>query len=226
MKKVIILSICLLFLATACTNKNESKSTSPKKEETTKEIVLVTENTDKEESVSDDEVVEYINDVTNEVSELDSEKSLSQKTKESLKKTFITLTDFIFYDGTIKGKTFKELSSEAQEKVLELYGKLDSKIESVFPNYKEEIKDTSTKTYSKAKEKAKELKEKIKSIYIERVGEDTYQKEMEIIENTKDKVVEKASPIISDVKDKAKETYTKTKDKLDKWYKNFKESSE
>lgn len=226
MKKVIILSICLLFLATACTNKNESKSTSPKKEETTKEIVLVTENTDKEEPVSDDEVVEYINDVTNEVSELDSEKSLSQKTKESLKKTFITLTDFIFYDGTIKGKTFKELSSEAQEKVLELYEKLDSKIESVFPNYKEEIKDTSTKTYSKVKEKTKELKEKIKSIYIERVGEDTYQKEMEIIENTKDKVVEKASPIISDVKDKAKETYTKTKDKLDKWYKNFKESSE
>ena len=164
--------------------------------------------------------------MTNEVSELDSEKSLSQKTKESLKKTFITLTDFIFYDGTIKGKTFKELSSEAQEKVLELYEKLDSKIESVFPNYKEEIKDTSTKTYSKVKEKAKELKEKIKSIYIERVGEDTYQKEMEIIENTKDKVVEKASPIISDVKDKAKETYTKTKDKLDKWYKNFKESSE
>lgn len=226
MKKVIILSICLLFLATACTNKNESKSTSPKKEETTKEIVLVTENTDKEESVSDDEVVEYINDVTNEVSELDSEKSLSQKTKESLKKTFITLTDFIFYDGTIKGKTFKELSSEAQEKVLELYEKLDSKIESVFPNYKEEIKDTSTKTYSKVKEKAKELKETIKSIYIERVGEDTYKKEMEIIENTKDKVVEKASPIISDVKAKAKETYTKTKDKLDKWYKNFKESSE
>ena len=226
MKKVIILSICLLFLATACTNKNESKSTSPKKEETTKEIVFVTENTDKEEPVSDDEVVEYINDVTNEVSELDSEKSLSQKTKESLKKTFITLTDFIFYDGTIKGKTFKELSSESQEKVLELYEKLDSKIESVFPNYKEEIKDTSTKTYSKVKEKAKELKEKIKSIYIERVGEDTYQKEMEIIENTKDKVVEKASPVISDVKDKAKETYTKTKDKLDKWYKNFKESSE
>lgn len=226
MKKVVILSICLLFLATACTNKNESKSTSPKKEETTKEIVLVTENTDKEEPVSDDEVVEYINNVTNEVSELNSEKSLSQKTKESLKKTFITLTDFIFYDGTIKGKTFKELSSEAQEKVLELYEKLDSKIESVFPNYKEEIKDTSTKTYSKVKEKAKELKEKIKSIYIERVGEDTYQKEMEIIENTKDKVVEKASPIISDVKDKAKETYTKTKDKLDKWYKNFKESSE
>lgn len=226
MKKVVILSICLLFLATACTNKNESKSTSPKKEETTKEIVLVTENTNKEEPVSDDEVVEYINNVTNEVSELNSEKSLSQKTKESLKKTFITLTDFIFYDGTIKGKTFKELSSEAQEKVLELYEKLDSKIESVFPNYKEEIKDTSTKTYSKVKEKAKELKEKIKSIYIERVGKDTYQKEMEIIENTKDKVVEKASPIISDVKDKAKETYTKTKDKLDKWYKNFKESSE
>ena len=69
-------------------------------------------------------------------------------------------------------------------------------------------------------------KETIKNIYIERVGEDTYQKEMDIIKNTKDKVVEKTTPVISDVKDKAKDTYTKAKDKLDEWYKNFKESSE
>lgn len=223
MKKVIILSICLLFLATACTNKNESKE-KVKKEETTKEIVLVTEK--EQEEVTDDQVVEYISGVTDEVVNLENEKSLSQKTKESLKKTFITLTDFIFYDGTIKGKTFKELSGEAQEKILELYEKLDEKIEAVFPNYKEEIKDTSTKTYSKVKEKAKELKETIKSVYIERVGEDTYQKEMEIIKNTKDKVVEKTAPVISNAKEKAKETYEKTKDKLDDWYKNFKESSE
>lgn len=224
MKKAIILTICILLSVTACTTKKE-ETVANKDSIETKEITLVTEQ-DTTTIATDEEVVEYIEDVTNEVETLTEEESLSEKTKQSLKKAFITLTDFIFYDGTIKGKTFKELSYEAQTKILELYEKLDTKIESVFPNYKEEIKDTSTKTYSKAKEKAKELKEKIKSIYIERVGEDTYQKEMDIIKNTKDKVVEKTTPVISDVKDKAKDTYTKAKDKLDEWYKNFKESSE
>lgn len=224
MKKAIILTICILLSVTACTTKKE-ETVANKDSIETKEITLVTEQ-DTTTIATDEEVVEYIEDVTNEVETLTEEESLSEKTKQSLKKAFITLTDFIFYDGTIKGKTFKELSYEAQTKILELYEKLDTKIESVFPNYKEEIKDTSTKTYSKAKEKAKELKETIKKIYIERVGEDTYQKEMDIIKNTKDKVVEKTTPVISDVKDKAKDTYTKTKDKLDEWYKNFKESSE
>lgn len=226
MKKVILLTICLLFLVTACTNQTTSEEKHNSKKEVTKEIVLETEKVTKDESVSDAEVVEYITEVTKEVESLEKEESLSEKTKSSLKKTFITLTDFIFYDGTIKGKTFKELSTEAQEKILELYEKLDEKIESVFPNYKEDIKDTSTKTYSKVKEMAKSLKETIKNAYIERVGEDTYQKEMEIIENAKDKVVEKTTPVISSAKDKAKETYEKTKDRLDEWYKNFKESSE
>lgn len=224
MKKAIILTICILLSVTACTTKKE-ETVANKDSIETKEITLVTEQ-DTTTIATDEEVVEYIEDVTNEVETLTEEESLSEKTKQSLKKAFITLTDFIFYDGTIKGKTFKELSYEAQTKILELYEKIDTKIENVFPNYKEEIKDTSTKTYSKAKEKAKELKEKIKSIYIERVGEDTYQKEMDIIKNTKDKVVEKTTPVIAGVKDKAKDTYTKTKDKLDEWYKNFKESSE
>ena len=224
MKKAIILTICILLSVTACTTKKE-ETVANKDSIETKEITLVTEQ-NTTTIATDEEVVEYIEDVTNEVETLTEEESLSEKTKQSLKKAFIALTDFIFYDGTIKGKTFKELSYEAQTKILELYEKLDTKIESVFPNYKEEIKDTSTKTYSKAKEKAKELKETIKNIHIERVGEDTYQKEMDIIKNTKDKVVEKTTPVISDVKDKAKDTYTKAKDKLDEWYKNFKESSE
>lgn len=226
MKKVILLTICFLFLVTACTNQTSSEEKYNSKKEVTKEIVLETEKVTKDENVSDAEVVEYITEVTNEVESLEKEESLSEKTKSSLKKTFITLTDFIFYGGTIKGKTFKELGSEAQEKILELYEKLDEKIESVFPNYKEDIKDTSTKTYSKVKEMAKSLKETIKNVYIERVGEDTYQKEMEMIENAKDKVVEKTTPVISSAKDKAKETYEKTKDKLDEWYKKIKESSE
>ena len=145
MKKVILLTICLLFLVTACTNQTTSEEKHNSKKEVTKEIVLETEKVTKDESVSDAEVVEYITEVTNEVESLEKEESLSEKTKCSLKKTFITLTDFIFYDGTIKGKTFKELSTEAQEKILELYEKLDEKIESVFPNYKEDIKIIETR---------------------------------------------------------------------------------
>lgn len=224
MKKVVVLTICILLSVTACTTKKgESPSTNNLVE--TKEISVVTEK-DSDKVVTDTAVVEYVEEVTNEVETLSQAENLSEKTKNSLKKTFITITDFIFYDGTIKGKTFKELSSTAQIKILELYEKLDDKIETIFPNYKEDIKDTSIKTYSKIREKTKELKETIKNVYIERVGEDTYQKEVDIITNVKDKLVEKSTPVIAEAKDKAKDTYNKTKDKLDEWYKNFKESSE
>lgn len=223
MKKVLILSICLFFLVTACTNNDESKK-EVKKEETTKEIVLVTED-DNKELITDDQVVEYISNVTDEVVSLENEKSLSQETKESLKNTFITLTDFIFYDGTIKGKTFKDLTMESKEKILELYEKIDAKIENVYPNYKDEIKDTSTKIYSKAKEKTTILKEYLKKNYIDLIGEEAYQKEIEAIDNAKENIKEKATPIINTTKEKTKEVYESTKDKLNTWYQGIKESS-
>ena len=47
--------------------------------------------------------------------------------KEKLENTFITLTDFIFYDGTIKGMTFDELTDTAKQEILDLYEKIDSK---------------------------------------------------------------------------------------------------
>lgn len=225
MKKYLVLLLCILVLLTGCeaTKKEKAKPVTENKSE---EVSLIEVNNDASEEATDEDVVNYVSTIENEIENINYTESKKETIKEKLKENFIILTDFIFYDGTIKGKTFNELTTSAKEEILELYEKIDNKIESIYPNYKEEIKDTSTKTYSKAKEKAKELKETIKNIYIERVGEDTYQKEMDIIKNTKDKVVEKTTPVISDVKDKAKDTYTKAKDKLDEWYKNFKESSE
>lgn len=221
MKKILILVVSLLFLITGCTNKTLNQNT--KKENKEEKIITISEE-NKDIQVTDADVVNYVENIENDLDNT-KEKSASVN-KNSLKDIFVTLTDFIFYDGTIKGKTFKELGLEAKTKILELYEKIDSKIESVYPNYKEDIKDTSTKAYSKVKEKTIELKDYLKDIYIERVGENTYQKELEAYEKVKEEVKEKTAPVIKDVKEKAKDTYTNVKDKLDKWYQGVKESSE
>ncbi len=54
---------------------------------------------------------------------------------ESAKSTFITLVDFIFYDGTIKGVTFDELTESGKQKVLELASKIDNSLEEKSPGY-------------------------------------------------------------------------------------------
>lgn len=74
-------------------------------------------------------------------------------TTSSLKTNFVTLVDFIFYDGTIKGHTFKELTNEAKLKVLEAMLYLDSKVEKYFPNYKEEISSKTGMAYTTVKDK-------------------------------------------------------------------------
>ena len=83
----------------------------------------------------------YIEDVNNDITKLTSKEELTPLDKETLKNTFITLTDFIFYDGEIKGTTFHELTTIAKEKVLSIYETIDAKIESVYPGYKEMIKE-------------------------------------------------------------------------------------
>ncbi len=225
MKKYLVLLLCILVLLTGCEATKKEKAT-PVKEKKQGEVSVIEVNNNTSEEVADEDVVNYVSTIENEIENINYTESNKKSIKEKLKENFIVLTDFIFYDGTIKGKTFNELSSDAKEEILELYEKIDNKIENVYPNYKEEIKDTSTKAYSKAKEMTISLKEYLKKSYIDSVGEDTYQKEMEIIKDTKDQVKEKAEPIIDTAKEKTKETYEKTKDKLNTWYQGIKESSE
>lgn len=60
----------------------------------------------------------------------------SKTLKESVKEKVITLIDFIFYDKTINGVSFKSLSSSAKVKVIYYTLKVDNFIESKFPEYK------------------------------------------------------------------------------------------
>lgn len=102
---------------------------------------------------TDDEVVSYVEELNNRMDTYNSDKSIG----ESLKSGFVTVVDFLFYGGTIKGKTFSELSTKAKLQVLKLAFSVDSKIERYFPGYKEKISTTSKKIYTNVKSKAMEL---------------------------------------------------------------------
>ena len=95
-------------------------------------------------------VLNYFNDFSNEVDNSDS-------LKKTLKEKFVLVVDFLFYDGTIKNTTFKELSTKTKLKVLQIFLKIDNKIENKFPGYKETITTTGNKVYTNAKNKALEI---------------------------------------------------------------------
>ncbi len=181
---------------------------------------------------NEDEVVSYVSDVESQIATLNAN-STDTTMKEKLENTFITLTDFIFYGGTIKGMTFNQLTDTAKEKVLDLYEKIDSKIESYFPNYKEDIASSAKKGYTTVVTKAKELKDEILAKYKEKVGEDAYNNVVSNYEEDKDRFqdaytpyVEKGKDIASGAIEKGKNVWDTAKDKLDSWYQNFKESRE
>lgn len=126
--------------------KTVEKSESSKDYQSTDTSSTITTNNNQVNSSStdtniDDEVVTYVNTLKDD------------STTSSLKTNFVTLVDFIFYDGTIKGHTFKELTNEAKLKVLEAMLYLDSKVEKYFPNYKEEISSKTGRAYTTVKDK-------------------------------------------------------------------------
>lgn len=93
---------------------------------------------------ADDEVLSYFNNLNNDFN--------ASSIKDSVKNEFITVIDFLFYKGKIKGYTFSELSDSAKLKVLSLALYFDSKIEKYFPGYKESISSTTNKVYTNVKE--------------------------------------------------------------------------
>lgn len=189
--------------------------------------------TDMKKASTETEVVSYIESVDQEVLELSKTGASDKHIKEQLEDTFITLTDFIFYGGVIKGVTFQELTDSAKAEVLSLYESIDSKIESSFPNYKENIKSTAKKSYHTALTLAKELKESILTSYKEKVLEEQYNNVVNNYEEDKNNFQEAYSPYVEKGKEaidkaygKGKEFFAQTKDKLGSWYQNFKESRE
>lgn len=168
------------------------------------------------ENVSNTEISTYIRE---QESALNDEKTL---TKSSLKESFITLTDFIFYGGTINNKTFKELTDEVKIQVLTYYNNLNNKIDEKYPRLREGIKKQGSKTYTNIKERTIELKDKVLNSYKEKVGEKAYN---ELVKTINDDL-ERYKESVATVEEKIGEAYQNTKNKLDTWYQKFKESSD
>lgn len=245
---IIVLLVILIWPTGDDTNKKNSKKDTETKEvvekEKSKEKNNSTDNTSSDDSSktlftdtakaqNEEEVVSYISEVEQEVETLAQEQQNSKSVKEKLEDTFITLTDFIFYGGSIKGVTFQELTDSAKESVLTLYEKIDSTIESKFPNYKEDIKSTAKKSYTTVVSKASELKDTIISKYKEKVGEEAYNNVVDSFTEDKNRFqdaytpyVEKGKEIGSQAIEKGKEAVGSAIGKLDSWYQGFKESRE
>ena len=91
---------------------------------------------------ADEEVLSYVNTI---------QTSANNGITDTLKSGFITIVDFLFYDGTIAGHTFSELTTSAKLEVLKAALWVDDKIDSVFPGYKETISNGANKVYTSVK---------------------------------------------------------------------------
>jgi len=79
------------------------------------------------------------------------------KDENVLKEGFIKIVDFLFYDGTINGYRFDDLTSEAKLKIMKIALSLDKKIDEYFPGYKESISSGAKKAYNSVKSFVVEL---------------------------------------------------------------------
>ena len=166
------------------------------------------------EDNSDEIIIKYFEDETQETEEiLDSD---SDNIKEKVSEKVIILVDFLFYGGEIKGVTFDELSTETKEKLLGILSAIDTKIESKIPNYKDTISDKTSSALNWLKGKAKNGIVKIDEYLNSKL--DNYDKikeeASEVIDNTKDN--------FSEVKDILDKGFSKVKDKYESWRSNVK----
>ena len=192
---------------------------------TEKQNLIVEEETAALEEVTETEFTTYIEEINQDVETLSEKEELSTLDKETLTNTFITLTDFIFYGGEIKGTTFAELTTAAKEQVIALYEKIDAKIENVCPGYKKKIKDTSIKTYNNIKDKLVKLKDDLTEAYKNDIGEENYNDQLETFNESKETMIESFEPVIDTIVEESKEIYNTTKENFNNWYQTWKEEN-
>ena len=113
-----------------------NKKTTAKKTITTTKKVTTTKKTTTKKANADSEVISYVESASNYTANGNaSDETFGQKAK----RYFITVVDFIFYDGEIKGYKWDELTTSAKAKVVYYALKIDSKIDEKFPDYKNTI---------------------------------------------------------------------------------------
>ena len=137
---------------------------------------------------------------------------------DNCKATFITIVDFIFYDGEIKGIKFDDLSEEAKQNILKTSNQIDELITSKFPNYKEDISSTTSNAFNKASELIKKGANNVNDFSKELLGEDNYN----AIIDAKDDIVDYSKDAFENISDFTSNLYKDGKTKIKTWYEQFK----
>lgn len=200
-------------------NVSNSESTSSKNIESNSNTNVSTSNNVTSEVVeysSNDEVV--INSLESSLNSIESGDASNKSFGDSAKGVFVSIVDFLFYDGEINGVTFDELTDSGKQKVLAIASKVDNAIESKIPGYKETISDTASSAFNKASEVIKSGANNINNFAREKLGEENYQS----IIDAKDELVYYTKNAINFLGDVGGKVFNSVKDKLDSWYQDFK----
>lgn len=233
-KKIIIIGIvsgiallligCLIGITYANKKNEEVKEEIKEKEDNNKEEIKIdrklndNENKDaiKNDNYNekDNIVIDELNNTLNNI-----EKSTQDENfKDKASSTFISIVDFLFYDGTIKGISFDELTEKGKEKVLEISSKIDVKLEEKCPGYKEKISNSTSKAYQKASKIIKKGAKNINDFAKNALGDENYQ----AIIDAKDELVKYSKESLNYVTGAGSKVFNNTKEKLNEWYQNFK----
>ena len=176
----------------------------------------VSNNTEVNTYSSNDEIV--INSLESSLTKINNGSTSDSSFSDSAKGVFVSIVDFLFYDGEINGVTFDELTDSGKQKVLEIASKVDNAIESKIPGYKETISDTASKAFNKASEVIKSGANNLNNFAREKLGEENYQS----IIDAKDELVYYTKNAINFLGDVGGKVFNSVKDKLDSWYQDFK----
>lgn len=200
-------------------NVSNSESASSKNSESNSSINDSTSNNVTSEAVeysSNDEVV--INSLESSLTKINNGSTSDSSFSDSAKGVFVSIVDFLFYDGEINGVTFDELTDSGKQKVLEIASKVDGAIESKIPGYKETISNTASKAFNKASEVIKSGANNLNNFAREKLGEENYQS----IIDAKDELVYYTKNAISFLGDVGGKAFNSIKDKVSSWYQDFK----
>ncbi len=233
-KKIIIISIvsgiallligCLIGITYANKKNEEVKEEIKEKEDNNKEEIKIDiklNDNENKDAIKNDNYNEKDNIVIDELN--NTLKNIEESTqdenfKDKASSTFISIVDFLFYDGTIKGISFDELTEKGKEKVLEISSKIDVKLEEKCPGYKEKISNSTSKAYQKASKIIKKGAKNINDFAKSALGDENYQ----AIIDAKDELVKYSKESLNYVTGAGSKVFNNTKEKLNEWYQNFK----
>ena len=131
---------------------------------------------------------------------------------------FISCIDFLFFDGSINGYKFSDLTDTAKEQLLSDISYIDSFISLRYPNYKEVIYEGASSVYSDFMDVIEAGSKNIKDFSYDKLGEERYSK----IKEYKDLFVEQTVDDWGEFKDIIGSAYDTGKSKIKDKYEDFK----